>query len=306
MMLNQNLIIPREQIRHLEYLENSKFELVDNLNSNLQKNIPLNLEEKVLVYSTGKNIYVLDNKTTHRISSRSDDVYSLCSHDGILYDGGNYNSIFETLSNKKIASRESNISSLCSHNGALYDGGLNYGVFETFLNKKINSRGSPSLCSHNNILYGSVNYLGKYSIFNIFTDGNLVSKNGPIGSLCSHEGVMYYSCSFDRTIYEVLTDKKITSRKGIIRNLHSFDGVLYDSGYYDCIADTFKNEKVVIDNYVDSLNIDLDLIRACGIRASFDVMLNKNKHIIFYSQNLALCSHPRKDFIKAGILDERE
>ena len=264
----ENLIIPREQINYLEYSSDSKTIMNNDLNKILQKNICSDLEKKVLVYSSGSNIYVLDDKTAHRISCRSKDVYSLCSHNGVLYDGGDYNSIFETLQNKKIALRNSFISSLCSHDGVLYDGGLQYGVFETFSNKNIFSNGSASLCSHEDILYGSTNCI-KNEIYDVLNGEKIISKNEPIGSLCSHKGAMYYSGSFSRTIYELSSNEKVASRHGIIRNLYSFEDNLYDCGYYDCIGDTFKNKKILVENYIDSLNIHLDLIRSCGVPKFF-------------------------------------
>lgn len=42
-------------------------------------------------------------------------VRALCSHNGILYDGGNYNKVYETLTGKEVASRDGWVLALCSH-----------------------------------------------------------------------------------------------------------------------------------------------------------------------------------------------
>ena len=71
--------------------------------------------EKVLVFSSEREIFVLDNEKSVKIASRSDYIWALCSHDGELYDAGSYNKIFETLSGKEVASRSDYIPALCSN-----------------------------------------------------------------------------------------------------------------------------------------------------------------------------------------------
>jgi hypothetical protein len=74
--------------------------------------------ENVLVFSSKKEIFVIDNGQNSipiEFASRDDFVSALCSHEGKLYDGGNYNKIFETISNKEVASRSGWIRALCSH-----------------------------------------------------------------------------------------------------------------------------------------------------------------------------------------------
>ena len=74
------------------------------------------LEEQVLVFAQGKNIFVIDrDKKVYPITSRTDWVWALCSHNGTLYDGGSYNKVFDTLSNREVASRTGWVLALCSH-----------------------------------------------------------------------------------------------------------------------------------------------------------------------------------------------
>src|SRR3990167_2112842 len=111
---------------------------------------PTNLEN-VLVFSGGKEIFVIDRDSSIKeVASRENSVRALCSHNGILYDGGFYNKIFNTLSNEEVASRENSVRALCSHNGTLYDGGSYNGIFNTLSSKAVASRTSLvlALCSH--------------------------------------------------------------------------------------------------------------------------------------------------------------
>jgi len=115
----------------------------------------INLED-VLVFAECNKIFVLDNDfSIKEIASRDDWVRALCSHNGQLYDAGDYNKIFETLTNKEIASRNNWVGALCSHNGQLYDAGNYKKIFETLTNKEIASRDDWvwALCSHNGQLY---------------------------------------------------------------------------------------------------------------------------------------------------------
>jgi len=69
--------------------------------------------ENVLVFSEKENIFVLDRDfSVKKVASRDDLVNTLCSHNGILYDGGGYAKIFETLSGKEVASRNNWVNSL--------------------------------------------------------------------------------------------------------------------------------------------------------------------------------------------------
>ena len=109
--------------------------------------------EEVLVFSDGREIFILDNipnATPKKIASRDDWVTALCSHDGKLYDGGAYEKVFETLSGREIASRDDWVRALCSHDGKLYDGGDYEKVFETLSGREIASRKGwvRALCSH--------------------------------------------------------------------------------------------------------------------------------------------------------------
>jgi hypothetical protein len=74
----------------------------------------------------------------------------LCSHNGQLYDGGDYCKVFETLTNREVASRDGTVTALCSHNGQLYDGGCYCQGFETLTGRKVASTDDwvRVLCSH--------------------------------------------------------------------------------------------------------------------------------------------------------------
>src|SRR3989344_4546776 len=93
--------------------------------------------ENVLVFSSGVRIFVLDNipgAVPIEVASRDSWIQALCSHDGKLYDGGNYRKVLETLTGREIASRNDYLSALCSHDGKLYDGGRYNEIFETMTN----------------------------------------------------------------------------------------------------------------------------------------------------------------------------
>src|SRR3989304_2766532 len=146
---------------------------------------PTNLEN-VLVFSGGKEIFVIDRDSSIKeVASRTDWVLALCSNNGILYDGGGYNKIFNTLSNEEVASRTSLVLALCSNNGILYDGGGYNKIFNTLSNEEVASRTSLvlALCSHNGILYDG----GFYNkIFNTLSNEEVASRENSIRALCSH------------------------------------------------------------------------------------------------------------------------
>ena len=72
--------------------------------------------ENVLVFSEKNKIYVIDiDKEIHEIAKRTDYINALCSHDGKLYDGGNYNQVIETSTGDIITERTSVVTALCSH-----------------------------------------------------------------------------------------------------------------------------------------------------------------------------------------------
>ena len=107
--------------------------------------------ENVLVFAEKNNLFVIDKDgSVKEVASRDDWIRALCSHNGKLYDGGDYNKVFETLAKKEAASRNDHIWALCSHNGKLYDGGRYNKIFETLAGKEAASRDDYiwALCSH--------------------------------------------------------------------------------------------------------------------------------------------------------------
>src|SRR3989337_1977870 len=146
---------------------------------------PTNLEN-VLVFSGGKEIFVIDRDSSIKeVASRENSVRALCSHNGTLYDGGGYNKIFNTLSNEEVASRTSLVLTLCSHNGILYDGGFYNKIFNTLSSKEVASRTDwvYALCSHNGILYDGGSYNG---VFNTLSSKAVASRTSLVLALCSH------------------------------------------------------------------------------------------------------------------------
>ena len=148
--------------------------------------------DNVLVFAEEENIFVIDiDNFITKIASRDSWIRSLCSHNGELYDGGDYLEIYETLSNTKIASRKGHIRALCSHNGKLYDGGEYVKIYETLSNTKIASRKDwvYALCSHNGKLYDGESYLCDRMccrIYKTLSNTEIASRKGPITALCSH------------------------------------------------------------------------------------------------------------------------
>src|SRR3989344_6444746 len=61
--------------------------------------------ENVLVFSSKGRIFVLDDipdAVPIEVASRNNWVRTLCSHDGKLYDGGDYKKVFETLTEREV------------------------------------------------------------------------------------------------------------------------------------------------------------------------------------------------------------
>ncbi len=114
-----------------------------------------------LVYSSGKEVFLyVDGVDDVLIAERSDYVWALCSHGGVLFDAGDYGGVFDTLNNVEVASRSSWVSALCSHDGVLYDGGLYNAVFDTLNNVKVAERSDYvwALCSHGGVLFDAGDY----------------------------------------------------------------------------------------------------------------------------------------------------
>jgi hypothetical protein len=57
-------------------------------------------------------------------------IFTLCSHGGMLYDGGEYKEIRETVTGITIGERKGTIRALCSHRGKLLDAGDYKGIYE--------------------------------------------------------------------------------------------------------------------------------------------------------------------------------
>ena len=69
------------------------------------------------------------DRTTYHMASNDDILYGSGPDASGIYDG----TIYEILTDKKIAKRSDEVRSLVSHNGRLYDAG-NYGILDTMLN----------------------------------------------------------------------------------------------------------------------------------------------------------------------------
>jgi len=228
---------------------------------------PENDWENVLVFSSHRKIFVLDkDKSVTQIAERNSSVYTLCSHQGILYDGGEENKLFETLSGKEIEVKTGyRVSALCSHNGKLYSAGGET-IVEIFSGEVVAQREDEilCLCSHKGELYdGGVDK----SIFQTLSNLVLSTRSNWIRGLCSYKGVLYDSGD-DKKIFETSSNKLINERTKSITSLCSHEGDLYDGGCYEGIFKTFE----------------------------------KN---LFYSHQAhiySMCSHPRADFVKAGVL----
>ena len=67
---------------------------------------------------------------------------ALCSHKGKLYDGDN-EAVYETLSNKRVAERNNWVWTLCSDNYMLYDGGHYNAVYKTLTGKLVRKFSKP-------------------------------------------------------------------------------------------------------------------------------------------------------------------
>jgi hypothetical protein len=70
------------------------------------------------------------DRTTYHMASNDDILYGSGPDASGIYDG----TIYEILTDKKIAKRSDEVRSLVSHNGRLYDAG-NYGILDTMINQ---------------------------------------------------------------------------------------------------------------------------------------------------------------------------
>ncbi|MFH1053582.1 MAG: hypothetical protein V1740_04175 [Candidatus Woesearchaeota archaeon] len=95
------------------------------------------------------------------IARRDSKILALCSHQGKLYDGGEYG-LFDTLSNEKISGEP--CEALCSHKGHLFK--LYAGSVYDFRvgEEKFFESLLISLCSHNGVLLGSLKCRGVINI----------------------------------------------------------------------------------------------------------------------------------------------
>src|SRR3989339_900944 len=155
LMLNKSIPkrTPEETMELVKKTRAKRMEMFSEMNKYFSTKTQISNKnlEKVLVFSSENEIFVIDyNDLIYPIASRTNWVRTLCSHNGQLYDGGDYKKIFETVSGKEITSRREVVRTLCSHNGKLYDGGNNKQIIETISGKRI-AKGDKrilSLCSH--------------------------------------------------------------------------------------------------------------------------------------------------------------
>lgn len=146
--------------------------------------------------------FVIDTITGKDIMKREGNpVYSLCSYNRKFYRGGK-DGIFEVVTGKKIASRNDLVTALCSHEGILYDGGYYPGLYNSLEgkivsgSKKINFN---SLCSYKGVLYGGGHKIDKFyppMVFDVFNKKKIFSVfagDGSLQDLCACNNKLYGS-----------------------------------------------------------------------------------------------------------------
>ncbi len=178
-----------------------------------------------LVYSSGKEVFLyVDGVDDALIASRSDWVMTLCSHGGVLFDGGLYNAVFDMLNNKLVASHSNWVMALCSHGGVLFDACGYGGVFDTLNNKLVAERSGYvfSLCSHGGVLYDAGGYGG---VFDTLNNKRVAERSDWVSALCSHGGVLLDAGDYG--IYETSSGKLLVEGKPV-HALVSVSGSLAD------------------------------------------------------------------------------
>src|SRR3989339_1558 len=194
LMLNKSIPkrTPEETMELVKKTRAKRMEMFSEMNKYFSTKTQISNKnlEKVLVFSSENEIFVIDyNDLIYPIASRTNWVRTLCSHNGQLYDGGDYKKIFETVSGKEITSRREVVRTLCSHNGQLYDGGDYEQIYETLTRKVTSFRYNfiNSLCSHNGQLYDNGFDGGEsYKIIETFSGKRIAKGDKRILSLCSH------------------------------------------------------------------------------------------------------------------------
>ena len=256
------------------------------------------LKEMVPVLSSWKTIFILNKDGLITIAERESSVNALCSHDGKLYDAGDYNKIFETLTGRKVAEREDRVYVLYSHNGQLYDSGFYYGIFETLTGRKVAERESFSispLCSHDGKLYDE----GEgFCIFETLTGRKVAERDSEICALCSHDGKLY-DAGGDFCIFETLTGRKVAERDSEIHALCSHEGQLYDGGFKS-IFETLTGRKVAErENWADILYSYNGQLYDGGFYGLFETLTGRK-----VAENAVnhVCLHPRRYFVERGII----
>ena len=224
-------------------------------------------EDNVLVYSRFDNnkIYLLDGEQPVEMARRDNHIYSLVSHEGVLYDGG-FEGIYETFTGDKIVERFGYVQSLVSHNGELYDsdGGPSGRIYETLTGNKIAERDSlvRSLVSHDGKLYEG---RGDGEIYETLTGDKIAAeRNSNIWSLVSHKGMLYDCGGHSGRIYETLSGVEIAGRDDRVYSLRSHNGELYDCGE-DGIYETFSKEKIADGCILSMASVPRSIVEEAGI-----------------------------------------
>lgn len=152
----------------------------------------------------------LRNQHIGEMIRESPPVKSLCSHNGTLFHAisdENTHEIRKTFSSELVASRPGRILTLESHNGHLYDAG-DYGLFKTLTNQKLSDRPCVHLCSHGGTLYGC-NYATIYDALSSDKRNKITMRNTiMVHALCSHDGELF-DADQHGSIWHTLNDTKV-------------------------------------------------------------------------------------------------
>ena len=243
--------------------------LLDNLDGNIEEEKSLSVKVNPFVeelyfatYDLFKEIGSIwryyGNGVVEFVAQRPKKIRSLCSHDGILYDSGEYNGIFVSMDDSHdlhpIRESAKSIYALCSHESKLYYATENE-TFEFLPHQKSDKRVAFSqrhyttaLCSHDDVLYDA----GTFEIFETFEYNNSMTyatarRKYHIRDLCSHEGKLYDLGFTNGHLYETLKDRKgknmIKSFDTNMTSLCSHQGNLYVAGNSPYVFNAFT-EKV--------------------------------------------------------------
>jgi hypothetical protein len=208
--------------------------------------------ENGLLVALGSELYAVDNRNRYRILQRSGNIWALgCLSDGTVYDGGNYQGVYDTAKNE-LEYNHGPITALAAMGQELLFA-TGKDIRKTIqnhipMNDKIKSMETgtsiDAIAVFNDKVYYSscfgaiIDNDGLCQISNL-DDRITTFREKRVYALGVHNGILYDG---GHNIYET-PGMKIAERRQIVRSLVSHNGILLDAGNYGCVFDTLNDPK---------------------------------------------------------------